>query len=105
VEQRTTTTVAPQALLLLNNTAVRNCAEAFARRIAGDKKPLPDIVRAGYLVALGRAPREAELGESVGFVSEQTKAYQADGRQDAEILALADFCQVLTDLNEFVYID
>jgi hypothetical protein len=105
VEQRTTTTVAPQALLLLNNTAVRASAEAFARRVGGENRPLPDSVRLAYATALGRSPRATELADSVRFVEEQTAAYRRDAREGAAHLALADFCQVLTELNEFVYVD
>jgi mono/diheme cytochrome c family protein len=106
VEQRATTTVAPQALLLMNNAAVRGCAEAFARRIGpADGKPTADVVRSGYLTALGRTPTAEESAESVRFVAEQRASYQADGKPDAGHLALTDLCQVLMDLNEFVYVD
>jgi hypothetical protein len=105
VEQRTTTTVAPQALLLLNNTAVRASAEAFARRVGGVPGSLPESVRRAYLTAVGRSPGATELADSVRFVEEQTAAYRRDGREGAAHLALADFCQVLTELNEFAYVD
>jgi hypothetical protein len=39
------------------------------------------------------------------FVREQLESYQAAGKPDAQKLALADFCQVLMELNEFIYID
>jgi hypothetical protein len=105
VEQRPTTTVAPQALLLLNNAAVRRCAEAFARRIGGANRPPPEVVRAGYRTALGREPRGSELADSVRFVEDQAASYAGDGRADARDAAAADFCQVLLGTNEFVYVD
>ena len=43
--------------------------------------------------------------ESVAFVREQQASYQADGKKDARHLALTDFCQVLMDLNEFIYVE
>jgi mono/diheme cytochrome c family protein len=106
VEQRTTTTIAPQALLLMNSTMVRGCAEGFAcRLVPAADKGLPDAVRAGYTTALGRAPTAKELAASVAFVGEQLASYQADGKKDARHLALTDFCQVLMDLNEFIYVE
>jgi mono/diheme cytochrome c family protein len=106
MERRPTTTIAPQALLLMNNPLVRNCADHFARRIgSAAAKGVPEAVRAGYAIALGRGPSEQELSESVRFVQEQTAAYQKDGKADARQLALGDFCQVLLSVNEFMYID
>ncbi len=106
VEQRTTTTIAPQALLILNNETVRGCAEAFARRIAPvASTPPADAVRAGYEIALARPPSAQELADSVAFVREQVESYRAGKKADAEHLGLTDFCQVLMGLNEFIYID
>jgi hypothetical protein len=105
-EQRTTTTIAPQALLLMNNAIVRSCAEGLTRRIhpAADGK-LEDAVRSGYAIALGRAPTGQELDESLAFVKEQMASYQTERKPEARRLALTDFCQVLMELNEFIYVD
>jgi cytochrome c553 len=106
IEQRTTTTIAPQALLLMNSTTVRRCAECLAQRVGAAKgKPPAEAVASGYLLALARVPSEKELAEAVQFIREQTASYQADGKADAEHVALTDFCQVLLGLNEFLYID
>jgi mono/diheme cytochrome c family protein len=106
VEQRTTTTIAPQALLLMNNATVRGCAEALARRSApGPAAPLADVIPSAYLFALARLPSEKEQTEAVQFLREQAASYRADGKADAEHLALADFCQVLLGSNELLYID
>jgi mono/diheme cytochrome c family protein len=106
IDRRPTTTVAPQALLLMNSAAVRDYAEHFARRVSPtEATALPDAVRAGYLIALGRPPGVAELTDSVRFVQEQAEAYRADRREHARLTALADFCQVLLGLNEFIYVE
>ncbi|HYT88604.1 MAG TPA: DUF1553 domain-containing protein, partial [Gemmataceae bacterium] len=106
MDRRPTTTVAPQALLVLNGPTVRGCAESFARRVAPQERtPLPDAVRAGYQIALGRQPTAAELADAVQFLREQAESYRADRRADARQQALADFCQVLLGLNEFIYVD
>jgi hypothetical protein len=41
----------------------------------------------------------------LAFVTAQAASYQSAGKTDARDLALADFCQVLLCLNEFVYVD
>jgi hypothetical protein len=106
IGERPTTTIAPQALLLMNNPNVRGYVRAFARRIAPDAKtPLEDAVPAGYLAALARRPTAEELTDAVAFLKQQAASYQAAGRGDGREFALADFCQVLVCLNEFVYVD
>jgi hypothetical protein len=101
--ERPTTTIAPQALHLLNNPQVRAYARAFARRIAPDERtPLETALRTAYRIALAREPTREELADSVAFVSGQLASYAATDRRE---LALADFCQVLMCLNEFVYVD
>lgn len=106
IGERVSTTVAPQALLLLNNANTRQYAKAFAKRIA--PQPTTDLntaVRAGYVVAVARQPTEEELADGLAFVTAQTASYTAGGKPDARDLALADFCQVLLCLNEFVYVE
>jgi cytochrome c553 len=106
IGERPTTTVAPQALYLMNNPHVRGYAHAFARRVAPDAKtPVEAAVRSAYRVALGRAPTTAELADAAGFVKSQAADYEAAKKADARELALADFCQTLLCLNEFVYVD
>jgi hypothetical protein len=102
IESRTNTTIAPQALLLMNSPVVRAAAKAFAERLRG----LDDAaaVRRGYAVAVGRAPRRTELAAALAFLAEQRASYQ-DSKADADLLARTDFCQVLLGLNEFVYVD
>ena len=103
---RPTTTVAPQALLLMNGPQVRGWAEAFAKRveavapIADDFKPA--ITRA-YLLALNRSPSDAEVRDAVEFLNVQTANYVQDAKANARSLALADLCQVIFGLNEFAY--
>jgi hypothetical protein len=101
--ERPTTTIAPQALYLMNNPQVRGYCLNFARRISPGEKTSPEeAVKAGYQTALAREPKREELLDSLAFVEQQLKTYAgADRRQQA----LADFCQVLLCLNEFVYVD
>ena len=103
---RPTTTVAPQALMLMNGSQVREWAEAFARRVEADTPsatgPLARVSRA-YALALGRAPNHEEVQDATAFLATQTQSYAAESKPHPDSLALADFCQVVFGLNEFVY--
>jgi Protein of unknown function (DUF1549)/Protein of unknown function (DUF1553)/Planctomycete cytochrome C len=101
--ERPTTTIAPQALHMLNNPQVRQAAKGFAKRIApAATSPLEDAVRAGYQIAVARQPDRDELADGVAFIQKQMATYPENQRRES---ALADFCQVLMCLNEFIYVD
>jgi mono/diheme cytochrome c family protein len=91
VDRRNRSTVAPQALILMNNATVLFQAKKFAERVraaAGDDRARQ--VTHAFHLALGRAPDRDEAATSVAFVRDA-----ADG--------LAELCHVLFNLNEFVY--
>lgn len=100
---RPTTTVAPQALLLMNNPHVRSWARQFAQRITPiARHSLSDGVQSAYLLALGRSPSAHELADTTSFVRDQMASYKKDNALE---MALADLCQTLMSLNEFVYVE
>jgi hypothetical protein len=103
---RPTTTVAPQALWLMNNPHVRTWAARFARRIdAGPTHPFDDTVNRAYTLALNRAPTATELSAGANFLRAQTERHRAAGHADARERALTDVAQVVLSLNEFIYAD
>jgi cytochrome c553 len=102
VGDRPATTVAPQSLLLMNNPQVRMWARAMARRVGNAMMPEQAIDRA-YQVVLSRKPTPEELADGLAFVKGQEASYQ--GKADARELALADFCQVVMCLSEFMYVE
>ena len=103
---RPTTTVAPQALWLMNSPHVRSWAGAFARRFAPlPDQPLAEAVARAYVIALNRPPTKRERSDGVAFIEEQMSRYRAEQKSDARELALHDFAQVVLSLNEFIYVD
>ncbi len=103
---RPTTTVAPQALLLMNSPHVRSWAAAFAKRCApSDDQPLALAVNQAYDLALSRPPTKRERTEALAFIDQQMTRYRAEQKSDARELALTDFAQVVLSLNEFIYVD
>jgi hypothetical protein len=97
---RPTTTIAPQALLLMNNSEVRQWATKLASSV--DKRIDDEAIRQLYYRALSRQPADTELQHSLKFVEEQAASYQSVENRNQ--LALADLCQVIFGLNEFIYL-
>lgn len=101
IGQRTSTTVAPQALMFMNSQQGRTYAESFARQLDGK----PDRIAFAYLAAIGRKPSDRERNLAEEFLAGQASEYRASGRKDADLVALADLCQAILSMNEFVYVD
>jgi Protein of unknown function (DUF1553)/Protein of unknown function (DUF1549)/Planctomycete cytochrome C len=108
--RRISTTVAPQALALLNDTFLRDRAADFARRlIAEGNAAWGPKIELAFQLALARPPGAGELETAVQFVEEQIArrtARESSSSADAiQLQALTDFCQALFSLNEFIYVD
>jgi Protein of unknown function (DUF1553)/Protein of unknown function (DUF1549)/Planctomycete cytochrome C len=89
--RRTVTTTPLQALSLLNNGFMRQAATALGARVheeAGSELD-PQIERV-YRLVLGRAATETELQLAHNFAAE---------------FGLAEFCLVILNSNEFLYVD
>jgi len=106
---RTTTTIAPQALMLLNSEFMDGNAVAFADRVVreagGDRSKQIDHV---YRRALGRLPVDGERQIALEFLARQQSEFTGPGENDrgtVEYFALTAFCRMVLNLNEFVYID
>lgn len=119
---RTQTTVAPQALMLLNSDLVVEYAQNFAGRLLADNPhaEIGPLVRQAYLLAFGREPGEDEVAAAGRFIARQQSLLQlerAPGRPlslprnfpkflDPPLAAaITDFCHVLMNASEFVYVD
>ena len=106
---RATTTIAPQALILLNSTFMDKNAAALAERVvreAGDERP--KHVDRAFRLALQRPPAEQERQLAWEFLDRQKAEFPLLGEDDlvaAERYALTSMCRMLFNLNEFVYVD
>jgi hypothetical protein len=106
--RRENTTVAPQALALLNDKFVRARALDFAQRVEEMAGMEPGAqVRLAWRLALGREPSTGELKSATAFLN--TQLQQRSNREPAKTatqqLGLADFCQAIFAMNEFIYVD
>jgi len=90
-DRRARSTVAPQALLLMNNAGILMQARFFAQRLQLEAGPELDAqIDRAFKLALARPPRESEKAQAKAFIESGPHG-------------LVDFCQTLFNLNEFVY--
>ena len=87
---RPTTTVAPQALVLMNSPQARTWADGLAKRVA-TAGGAPKQVTMIYRLCFNREPQAAELSAGTEFLKSGA--------------SLADYCQVVLSLNEFIYVN
>ena len=101
---RAQTTVAPQALALFNGEFARESARHFAERLSREAGSAPkgQIERA-FQIAFARRPTRTEREFALQFLGEQKAARQAEF--DPEKAALVDFCHMILNANELIYID
>jgi len=88
---------AGQALTLLNSPELARQAEAFASRLETEAGRAPvAVVERAYRLALGRGPKPDELSLGRAFLENGEGPF-------AE--TLSDFCLVLFNLDEFLYVE
>ena len=100
VEKRIDSTVAPQALFLLNNPFVQYQIKALARRVTKEA-PADDKGRVKWLYQLlyGRPASKEEIKLGLSALS------QARSGTKENDLVWEEYCQVLICANEFLYVD
>jgi hypothetical protein len=119
--RRNVTTTAPQALLLMNGGMGLARAAAFAGRVLRESSGSDRArLRRAYQIAYGRDAGRDELQAAEAFLDEQTAltrgrveagekvalpAHAPLPTDAARSAALVDFCHVLLNSNEFVYVD
>ena len=90
--RRNVSTIAPQALLLLNAddsvVAARRLAERIEKQTGSDRRAAVELV---YRQILNRQPTVEDVRDANQFLTSDS--------------ALADLCLALFNLNEFVYLD
>ncbi|MDB5337065.1 MAG: hypothetical protein JWN70_2684 [Planctomycetaceae bacterium] len=119
--RRNQSTIAPQALILLNSdvslAAARDLCGVLLRASADGNA---GRVTLAYQLTLGRSPRADELQTALGFLRAETEGLEATKRPATELAvpdhlpvgvsaesaaALTEFCLALFNLNEFIYVD
>ncbi len=107
-EARSTSTVAPQSLMLMNGPFPLEEANHFADRIVQEAGDVPAAqIELAWKLVYCRDPNPTEQADAIEFLTEQTGKLKnrADKKTDPAKLALASLCQVLFGSNEFLYVD
>ncbi|HCK55889.1 MAG TPA: hypothetical protein DIC23_21960 [Planctomycetaceae bacterium] len=115
--QRPESTVATQALFLMNNATIDQLATSFAERVEREAGTEIDRqIQRAHLVAFSRRPRKAELEigrDALGqllqhwtrHLETEAKAGRKNSGPPANQRALASYCHALLNSAAFLYID
>jgi hypothetical protein len=105
---RATTTVASQALFMMNSKVAQEQTRELAKSLLNDQQT-DDArrVRRAYERALGRPPTAAETEQALRFIgqSEETLAAEKTTKEERRLDAWQGLCRVLVASNEFVYVE
>lgn len=105
VSERNVTTTPTQSLLMINGDYVLNRAKNFADRLRVEAsetgEPTEETLHRGFRIAWGRNPSDDELTRALRFVASDA----SPGQPVLDADRLADFCHVLLNSNEFLYVD
>ncbi len=97
--RRNQSTIAPQALMLLNSDASLQAAETLASEIRESVGDIPsNQVEAAWRQILCRRPTVSETETATKFLS-------AESATGSESTPLVDLCLALLNTNEFLYVD
>ncbi|GAA5504962.1 DUF1553 domain-containing protein [Novipirellula caenicola] len=102
---RNTSTIAPQALFLMNSDLVAELTLSFADRLLKTQPDVQQRIHRLYLETFGRTATAAESSDAANFLN-QFRALQQDssGDTDPERLAWQALCQAIVSSSEFVYL-
>ena len=107
VERRTVSTVAPQALFLLNNPFLLDQTHLLAQRLARSEPQNAARIQAAYRLLYSRpaTPQEIEIG--LAFLARAAKETLGTAKTptDGDLRPWEEYCQLLLCANEFLYID
>ena len=103
IGQRPLTTIAPQALMFMNNPQGREYAVALAKHLQSESAD--QTVDRVYWAALSRGPQSIELKLALAFLKQQASLRNSAGESDGELSALTDLCQTIMSMNEFLYVE
>ncbi len=102
---RDSTTIASQALFMMNSDLMEEQSARLARRIVAGQPGDPEVrLQELYRLALGRRPAEAEVARALAFVDRyDTPSSKND--EAAQHAAWQALCRVILSSNEFLYVD
>ena len=118
-DARAVTTVAPQALMLLNDSFVVTASQQLAERLRQERPgDLRGQISRLWTLLYGAAPSDRETRDALIYLAEQSESIRARqpatppaakdkpvAAPDLQLDTLASLCQVLYSANRFLYIE
>ncbi len=103
---RPSTTVAPQALFMLNASIVLSATKAKAETLLKDtKKTDLDRIVALFRTCYGRRPTTAEVSRSRQYLQKFKAAYERANSKTPDLHAWQSLCKSVIASNEFIYVE
>ena len=96
--RRDVSTVAPQALTLLNNTWVHKESQAMAERVVESGPTTEFRVDAAWRIGFARPPSATEKQAATDYVENSRS-------ESDDLVAWSALCHTLINTNEFIYVD
>jgi hypothetical protein len=106
--KRIPTTVAPQALFMMNDKLVLRCSQAMARRLL-DHPGLDDSgrIKQAYMVAFGRPPTDKEIARAKDYLRRFGSILESQGvaPETRPLQSWQALCQAIIASSEFIYLN
>ena len=108
---RPNSTVAQQALYLMNNDTIRQLSASFASRALEEATDMGEQIQWIYQTALNRPATAQELKLGLSTLSQLQEKWsehlksQKKSTLDAEQMALKTYCHTLMNSAAFLYVD
>jgi mono/diheme cytochrome c family protein len=103
--ERRDSTVAPQALYMMNNAMVDDLASRFAERVQREAASGSEQVERIYWIALSRAPSKVEKGIGANALKELSDEWAKMEPNAAHQKALKTYCRAIVNSAGFTYVD
>jgi cytochrome c553 len=101
---RATTTVAPQALLMLNSELVMQAASDLAGRLLEEASTDEDRLKHLYEIAYGREASPNEIAANLAFLAKTEHSLADSEPNSRRRQAWNALCHVILAANEFIYL-
>jgi len=113
--QRSSSTVAPQSLMLMNSDFVMDAAREFAERLTSEAgSDVTAQIQLAWRTAFARPASDEEVAGAIAYLADQAEIFRANPpttsgkdkpKHNPELEALASFCHAMISSNAFLYID
>ena len=103
--RRASTTVAPQALFMMNGRLMRDAAGRMAEQLLADHSDHSKRIEAAYQLAYNRSPSSGEIADWRQFLRDYEQALSQTDAKARQRRIWQAVCRVLLSSNEFVYVE